>query len=246
MANKSTTIKHYCKENIFIKITDFELLDVSFYGCDARFEFEIYDKETETLLDTDYERIENAFMGVDDSEDIYYFLEEKGIDFSEEYDDDFSKLPDDLKKEYEECELSQYNDVYHDYLFDDDGSAQTDIIDKIMKQLYLDNSRFYVIKNDSVEWITANSDYFGTQISSDDLEISRVYNVDMEQYIYDVDGCYFDIIATDWGMRPDYQLTLFKRDELHPHKVTAEDLRNGTYPGYKGHAGDVLYDYDEM
>ncbi|MBQ9190825.1 MAG: hypothetical protein IJ142_04375 [Bacteroidaceae bacterium] len=68
-------IKKYCKDNIRIKITDFELLDVSIYGCDARFEFEIRDNKTDVLLDTDYETIDYAFMGVDDGEEIYYFLE---------------------------------------------------------------------------------------------------------------------------------------------------------------------------
>ena len=64
-------IKKYCEDNIRIKITDFELLDVSIYGCDARFEFEIRDNETDVLLDTDYETIDYAFMGVDDGEEIY-------------------------------------------------------------------------------------------------------------------------------------------------------------------------------
>ena len=73
-------IKKYCEDNVHIKITDFELEDVSFYGCDAWFDFEIIDNETGALLDTDVEKVEYAFMGVDDSEDIYYFLEEKGID----------------------------------------------------------------------------------------------------------------------------------------------------------------------
>lgn len=62
-------IKKYCKDNIHIKITGFELLDVSIYGCDARFEFEIRDNETDALLDTDFQKVENAFMGVDDSEE---------------------------------------------------------------------------------------------------------------------------------------------------------------------------------
>ena len=50
-------IKKYCKDNIHIKITDFELLDVSIYGCDARFEFEIRDNETDVLLDTDFQKV---------------------------------------------------------------------------------------------------------------------------------------------------------------------------------------------
>jgi hypothetical protein len=82
-------IKKYSRENIHIKITDFELRNVSFYGCDAGFYFEIRDNETDVLLDSDYEIVDNAFMGVDDSEEIYCFLEEKGIDFSEEYDDEY-------------------------------------------------------------------------------------------------------------------------------------------------------------
>ena len=81
--------KQLCKENVRIQIKDFELKDVSFYGCDADFDIEIKDKETGILLATDNVRVENAFWGVDDSEEIYYFLEGKEIDVSEEYDDDF-------------------------------------------------------------------------------------------------------------------------------------------------------------
>ena len=113
-------IKKYSDENVRVKITDFQLRDVSFYGCDAGFEFEIRDDETDVLLDTDYEIVENAFMGVDDGEEIYYFLEEKGIDFSEQYDDDYDQLPDELKKEYEAYLLEHYDDMYHEYFFEAD------------------------------------------------------------------------------------------------------------------------------
>lgn len=66
-------IKLFSEENVRIHVTDFELLDVSFYGCDARFEYEVRDKETNTLLYTDFDAIEYAFMGVDGSEEIYFF-----------------------------------------------------------------------------------------------------------------------------------------------------------------------------
>ena len=238
-------IKQYNDENVCIQIKDFELLDVSFYGCDARFEFEIRDKETGVLLGTDNEKVENAFMGVDDDEEIYAFLEEKDIDFSEEFDDDFSRLPDELKKEFEKYVLGLYDDMYHDYFFDADEEIQEAMADKIMDQLYLDDSLLYVILDEKVGWLKISSDYFGIHLSSDDVEIHRVYNVDMEEWIYEVEGDYFYIIS-DGGMRPDYTLTFCKREEAHPHVVTQEDMENDMYPGYHGKVGDVLYDYEEI
>ena len=243
---KEMKIKQYCEENVCIKVVDFELLDVSFYGCDACFEFEIRDQESNVLLDTDYETIENAFMGVDDSEDIYAFLEEKGIDFSEEYDDDFDKLPDELKKEFEEYELCLYDDLYHEYFFDGDNSTQEEITDRIMDQIHLDDSKLYVIRGEDAGWIQISSDYFGIYLCSNDIEIHKVYNVNMQEWIYEVEGIFFYIIKRDLMMRPDYHLILCKRDKTHPHVVTLDDLENDNYIGYNGKAGDVLYDYEEL
>lgn len=243
---KEMKVKQYCKENVCIKVVDFELLDVSFYGCDARFEIEIKDQESNVLLDTDFETVENAFMGVDDSEEIYAFLEGKDIDFSEEYDDDFDKLPDELKKEFEEYELSLYNDLYHDYFFDGDDSTQEEIIDKIMDQFYLDESKLYIVRGKDARWIQISSGYLGIHLTSNDVEIHKAYNVNMQEWIYEVEGIYFYIINGDWGLRPDYHLILCKRDEAHPHTVTPDDLENDNYPGYNGKAGDVLYDDEEI
>ena len=235
-------IKKYCKENIYIKVTGFELRDVSFYGCDACFEFEIRDKETDVLLDKDYETVENAFMGVDDSEDIYYFLEEKGIDFSEEYDDDFDKLPDNIKKEFEEYELNLYDESYHEWFFEDgDTVAEGEQVEKIMKSLYLDRNLLYIIKGDNVEWIEIDYDYYGVHLKSETVKINRVYNIDMEGWIFEVDGVYFNVCSYDVGSN--FALELYKRDDEHPCVVTDEDLKNENYWGYNGKAGDVIYNY---
>ena len=236
-------IKKYCEENVRIKITDFELLDVSFYGCDARFSFEIRDNETDVLLDSDYETVENAFMGVDDEEEIYYFLEEKDIDFSEEYDDDYDQLPNELKKEYETYLLNHYDEMYHEYFFEAEEETQQEFVDKIRKLLYLDKSKFYIIKDEKACWIEASNDYSGVHLSSDSIALHRVYNVDMEDWIYEADGIYFDVNCSDWGLSPDFSIELFERDEEHPHIVTAEDIEDNRYPGYHGKVGDVLYDY---
>lgn len=239
-------IKKYCKDNVHIKITDFELLDVSFYGCDARFHFEIRDDETDALLDTDCETIENAFMGVDDSEDIYYFLEEKGIDFSEEYDDDYNQLPDELKKEFEAYEFEQYNDMYHEYLFESEEETQEEYADKIMESLYLSPNRFYIVKDDKVEWIEATNDYSGVHLSCDGVNIRKVYNVDMQDWIFEADGIYFNIECINWGMSPNFAIELFERDDKHPITMTTNDLENDMYPGYNGKAGDVLFNYKDV
>ena len=238
-------IKKYCKENVHVKITDFDLLDVSFYGCDACFHFEIRDDETDVLLDTDCETIENAFMGVDNSEDIYYFLEEKEIDFSEEYDDDYDNLPDELKKEFEAYELEHYNDIYHDYFFESEEETQEEFNDKISNQLYLASNKFYIIKDEMVGWIEAKGDYSGVHLSSDSVEIHKVYNVDMEDWIYEADGIFFNVNCGDWGQSEDFYIEIFERDENHPFTVTAVELKNGFYTGYHGKAGDVIYNYFE-
>lgn len=236
-------IKKYCVKNVSIKITDFQLLDVSIYGCDARFYFEIRDKETGVLLDTDCETIENAFMGVDDDEEIYYFLEEKGIDFSEEYDDDYDQLPDELKKEYEEYELNHYNELYHNYFFESEEETQEEYVDKVMDQFRLPKNKFYIVNGDTVDWIEATSDYFGVHLSSDGIKIHRVYNMNMEDWIYEADGVYFNIGTSDWGISPDFYIEFFKRDDKDSATVTAEDMENDMYSGYDGKAGDVLYNY---
>lgn len=205
-------IKKYCKDIIHIKITDFELLDVSIYGCDARFEFEIRDNETDVLLDTDFQKVENAFMGVDDSE---------------------------------EYELQNYNDMYHDWFFEAEEEEQEDIIEKIMDELYLPKGLFYVVKGDSAEWIEAKSDYFGVHLSSDTLDIRKVYNVEIEDWIYETEGEFFDVVS-DGGMSPDFDIEFFKRIEEHPYTVTANDLENDRYTGYVGKPGDVVYDYEDV
>ena len=239
-------IKKYCEDNVHIKISDFDLLDISIYGCDARFYFEIRDDETDVLLDTDCETIENAFMGVDDDEEIYYFLEEKDIDFSEEYDDDYDQLPDELKKEFEAYQLDQYNDMCHEYFFEAEEETQQAFVGKIMDQLYLAKNKFYIVKDEKVCWIEATNDYSGVHLSSDSLSLHRVYNVDMEGWLYESDGIYFDVSCSDWGLSPDFSIELFERDDEHPYIVTAEDIENGRYPNYHGKVGDVLYDYNNV
>ena len=236
-------IKPYIDDNVSIRITDFQLLDVSFYGCDARFEFEIRDKETGVVLDTDIETVGSAFMGVDDSEEIYYFLENKGIDFSEEYDDDFDKLPDELKKEFEAHELETYNDMYHEWFFEDEDDEHTEIIEKIRNEIYMPNGLFYVVKDGEAHWIKVEADYFGVHLSCETLEIQRVYNVDAEGWIYALEGVYFDIVS-DFGLQPDFSIEFYERDDKHPYIVTSDDLQNDRFTGYVGKPGDTIYDYD--
>lgn len=163
------------------------------------------------LLNTDFEKVENAFMGVDDSEEIYAFLEDKGVDFSEEYDDDFEKLPDELKKEFEAYELQSYNEMYHDWFFDAEEEEQEGIIEKIMDELNLPKGLFYVVRGDSAEWIEAKYDYYGVHLSSDTLVIRKVYYEDMEDWIYELDGVIFNI-TSDGGRLPDFDIEFFEQE----------------------------------
>jgi len=238
-------IKKYSKENVRIQIKEFELKDVSFFGCDACFDFEIRDKETDVLLATDYVTIENAFMGVVDSDDIYYFLEEKGIDFDKEYDGSFHNLPADLQKEYEDYELEYYNEVYHEQFFDDNDSSHEWYVKKIMDQIYLEENKFYIIHGKDVAWISATQDYFGIHLHSDDVEIHQVYNLEEQKYIYKAEGIYFDISAS-YDSPPNFGIHFYKRIKNQKCVVTRKGLRDDYYPGYMGWAGDVLYGYDDI
>lgn len=235
-------IKLFSKENVRIHITDFELLKTSFYGCDARFEYEVRDKETNTLLYTDYDTIEYAFTGVDDSEEIYYFFEEKGIDFSVEYDDDFDKLPAEVRKEFEQYELSHYNELYHDYFFDGGSDVPDVICEKLLDNLYPSPGDIYVIIGDKVSWIDITSDYFGLHPQSDDIVIHRVYNMDEEDWICEIEGVYF-ALRTNYSSTNRHSLLLYERDEDSRYVVTENDITEDAFPDYDGQAGDELYNY---
>lgn len=235
-------IKLFSKENVRVHVTDFELLKISFYGCDARFEYEVRDKEIDTLLYTDYDTIEYAFMGVDDSEEIYYFLEEKGIDFSAEYDDDYDKLPAEIRKEFEQYELSHYNDIYHEYFFDGGSDVQDVICEKLLDNLYPSSGDIYVICGDKVSWIDITSDYFGIHPQSDEIVINRVYNMDNEDWIYEVEGVYFEL-SMIYSQPRQHTLLFYERDEDSRYVITEDDITEGAFPDYDGQAGDELYNY---
>lgn len=235
-------IKLFSEENVRIHVTDFKLLDTSFYGCDARFEYEVRDKETNTLIFTTYDTIEYAFMGVDDSEEIYYFLEEKGIDFSADYDDDYDKLPAEVRKEFEQYELSHYNDIYHEYFFDGGSDVQDVICEKLLDNLYPSPGDIYVIIDDKVSWIDITSDYFGLHPQSGDIVIHRVYNMDEEDWIYEIEGVYF-ALRTNYSSTNRYSLLLYERDDDSRYVVTEDDITECAFPDYDGQAGDELYNY---
>lgn len=235
-------IKLFSKENVCIHITDFELLKISFYGCDARFEYEVRDKETNTLLYTDFDTIEYAFMGVDDSEEIYYFLEEKGIDFSAEYDNDYDKLPAEIRKEFEQYELSHYNELYHEYFFDGGSDAQDAICAKLIANLYPSPGDIYVIIDDKVSWIDITSDYFGLHPQSGDIVINRVYNMNSEDWIYEIEGVYFEL-GMIYSQPRQHTLLFYERDEDSRYVVTGDDITEGAFPDYDGQAGDKLNNY---
>ena len=233
-------IKKYCKENIRIEITDFELTDVSYYGCDADVYFEIRDKETNVLLASKCEYIQWAFMGIDEGEELDYFLENKGIDFTKDYDDDICKLPANLLKEFEDYKLDYYNEAYHELFFDDDSSSDEYII-RIRDQLCLEGNKFYIIHGKNVVWSTIKLGYFGIYPYSKDVKINRVYDTDTQRYIYEVEGDYFDI--SGYWYDTDFSLSHYERLERSEQVVTADDFYYDKLPGYMGYEGDVVYSY---
>ena len=234
-----TQVKLYSKENLSIRITDFKLLNVSIYGCDARFDYEIRDQDTDILLDTDCDVIRSAFMGIDDSEELDYFLEEKGIDLSTDYDDDYDKLPESLRKEFEQYQLEMYDDQFHEYFFGEESIAQEDIIAKLKDELSLYKGDIYVIQDEKVSWISISSDYFGKHLKSDEIVLQTVYNMDTEGWIYDIDGIYFEV----YGSNGNYSLQFYIRADESRYIVKQEDIDNYYFPDYDGRAGDVLYSY---
>lgn len=238
-------IKLFSKESITIHITDFRLTDVSIYGCDADFEYEIRDKETGTLLDTDSQRLEYAFMGVDDGDELYLFLKEKGIDFSAEYDDDYDKLPAGLRQEFEQYLIDMYNDLYHDWFFEDEEDAHEDIVEKLHTYLGRPGD-IYVIIGDKVGWIDITDDYFGIHLQCDkNVDLHSVYDMNSEEYIYEIGGVYFEPYVIDWRYKR-YALRFFERDEDSRYEVTDEDCCEGAFTDYYGGEGDILYSYHEI
>ena len=181
-------------------------------------------------------------MGVDDSEEIYYFLEEKGIDFSAEYNDDYDKLPAEIRKEFEQYELSHYNDIYHEYFFDGGSDVQDVIREKLLDNLYPIPGDIYFIINDKVSWIDITNDYFVIHPHSDDIVIHRVYNMDNEDWIYEVEGVYF-ALGMIYSHPRQYTLLFCERDEDSRYVVTENDITKDAFPDYDGQAGDELYNY---
>lgn len=238
-------LKVYSKENIKICIKDVELRDISYYGCDAYFSIEVRDKMTDILLETTTDSLEDAFPGVDDGEEIYYFLEEKGIDFSEEYDDDYSQLPEELQKEFNAHLLNMYTEMYTEYLFEDEEALHS-MQERLRKQFSLPRA-LYLIQDGNVKWIHIESNDWGyIRLSSDELRINKVYNLNMEDWIYEVEGIYFNL--PKWTDIPLTRIVLefFERDDKSRHIVEQDGLDNGLYPHYDGRAGDVVYSYDDI
>ena len=204
------------------------------------------------LLDETWENLEYAFMGVDDGEDLYYFLEDKGIDFSEQYDDDYSKLPAQLQQEFDEYELSVYDEAYHEYLFDDEDTLK-EYSEKILNRCHpVDRYKLYIIKDSQPKWIDVTYDYYyGFLLHSKDVFIRGLYNinVDADVYVYRVEDCYFNLLETEYtGLFscPEFKVVLYTRDENDFYVVTEEDLCDDCYPpDYWGDPGDVLYNYYE-
>ena len=233
-------IKIFNKSNVSIRITDFELLDVSFYGCDARFDFEIRDRETDVLLDTSLDIVQDAFPGIDDSEDLYEFLEEKGIDFSADYDDDYDKLPAEMLREFEQREQSMYDDMYHEWFFESDEQEHASIIEKIKDNLYPFRGDIYVIRGEEVAWIEVSYDYFGYHLKGEGVNLQFVYDMGTQKWIYEIDGVFFDLFGTDSCQ---FALVVYEREEDSRYVVTADDLLIDAFPYFDGDEGDVIYYY---
>ena len=236
-------IKHYCKNNIRIQITDVQLMDISFYGCDAGFDFEIRDKETDVLLDTGYEYVEYAFPGVDEDEEIDCFLEGKGIDFYEEYDGKFDNIHKDLLEEFKDYLFQIYNEYYQEMFYF--GELYLDeCIEKIMRQLDLANNLLYLVRGENVAWITAKRKsrpfYSGIALYSNDLTMRAVYNLNNERWLVEAEGHYFQVIDGCDGL----YLELYKRREDYKVIVTEDNYNEEDLPGYYGEIGIALYYYD--
>ena len=55
-------------------------------------------------------------------------------------------------------------------------------------------------------------------MASDTLEIHKVYNVDTESWIYELDGMFFDIVS-DFGLRPAFSIEYYHRNNKHSYIV---------------------------
>ena len=142
-------------------------------------------------------------------------------------------------RKFEDYKLDYYNEAYHELFFGDDSSLD-ELVDKIMQELYLDDSRRYLIHGKDAAWINVILDGLWLYPHSDEVKIQPVYNVNSEDWIYEADGVYFSVEAT-WT---NCYFDQYERDETCKYIVTEEDLDNDRFPGYDGKVGDVLYGYN--
>ena len=93
-----------------------------------------------------------------------------------------------------------------------------------------------------MSWIDITSDYFGIHPQSGDIVIHRVYNMDGEDWIYEIEGVYF-ALRTNYSSTNRHSLLLYERDDDSCYVVTEDDITEGAFPDYDGQAGDELYNY---
>lgn len=238
-------IKKFIADNIKIVVTGIEITDTSFYGTDARFDFEIRDKQTDILLDEDSESLEWCLPGYEGDEEYLeeWLKEEYDIDFEKDYDYDYERLPEHITEEWHNREVETLNDCYQDAELSDvitDG-----IIEKLEKVAV--NSRkelFYIIVGDKANVYEVSFDYYGPHVTgyNNSNTVELVWYLDAQEEIFYVDGVYFDVFGFDRYERYEYEE--YVRDDSSAFVVN-EDYLDGL-PSATPYLGKVVYDYEPI
>lgn len=93
-----------------------------------------------------------------------------------------------------------------------------------------------------MSWIDITNDYFGLHPQSGDIVIHRVYNMDEEDWIYEVGGVYFEL-GMIYSQPRQHTLLFYERDDDSRYVVKEDDITKGAFPDYDGYVGDELYNY---
>lgn len=250
MSKKNLKIKKVNLDNCIIRIKDLEVTDYSFYGTDADFHYDVIDRETNKIIfENEFSSLEWGLMGYEDYDDFDDFLEEKGItyeEFKEKYDEDFDKLPQEMKDEFIISVKERLTDYYYEeYVGEDLCEIDNDLAEKLLDNLYEKDS-YYFIKDEKIYFLDIDYDYFGIHLRNNDNIFEMVYDINRERYIYKIKDTdyYFDIIK-DFHHYNSYNIIEMKREKNNKKKVTGEDLENDIFPGYYGKIGEYVYCYDE-
>ena len=234
MRKKKSQLKRYTYDFFYVVVTEFEIVGTCFMGTDAYFNVELRDRDTDILLNEEYERLDNCFMGFEDNDSEYFeeWLKEKyNIDFEKDYEYETSRLPEDVLDDWHKYEIELLDECYHDADLED--IITDDILDKIGRQVS-DRDSFYIIDDGEAYLYDVKQTYFGAKILGADTP-EYVINGHAEDLIMSLHGVYFQIYF-------DGTIEVYEKDENSGFVVDEEYLDGLAIPA--DYIGATAYSYD--